>query len=364
MPTDKLADKTREQLFQSLGTADQGLTTDEAQRRQQRYGYNQIHFHRARSPWLMLAAEFTALFPLLLLVASALSLFAHSLSPGQGYELIAVALFLVVILNASVSFIQNYRVEKLMISFLDYIPKQVVLQRNGERVLLDASEVVPGDILFVQEGDRISADGVLLASDNLLLDESILSGESEPLQKQAIGDRVNTECQVSSGSTVFNGNGSILVTSTGRATRIGAISSMSQHVQEDLTPMQKELRDFVHKITWLALGIGGVFFVIGMVIGNPFWTNLIFAIGIIVANVPEGLLPTVTLALTQASARMSKRNAVIKHIMSVETLGSTTVICTDKTGTLTRNRLHMEKLRGAATSPGAPAVTGNHEPVQ
>ena len=131
---------------------------------------------------------------------------------------------------------------------------------------------------------------------------------------------------------------------TGRSTTIGSISELSQGVSRDLTPMQRELSYFVRRITWLAARIGVAFFAIGFAIGNPFWVNLIFAIGIIVANVPEGLLPTVTLALTQSCVRMSKRNALVKHILSVETLGSTTVICTDKTGTLTRNKLHVENL--------------------
>ena len=182
--------QTREQLFKSLNTNDQGLSTNEANRRLKQYGANQIQFHRARSPWMLLAKEFTALFPLMLLAASLLAFFAHSLNPGEGYDLIAAALFVVVVLNASVSFIQNYRVEKLMISFLDYIPKKVVLLRDGEQVLLDANAVIPGDMLFVQEGDKISADGVLITSDNLLLDQSILSGESEPVTKTALMETV------------------------------------------------------------------------------------------------------------------------------------------------------------------------------
>lgn len=344
MSVDMYLGTTRQEFFRSLDASDHGLSTVEAQQRLRRYGGNQIQFHRARSPWVLLVAEFTALFPLLLLAAALLAFFAQYLSPDEGYGLIAGALLIVVILNASVSFIQNYRVEKLMVSFLDYIPKEVVLLRDGEQILLDAKTVVPGDVLFVQEGDKVSADGVVISSDNLLLDESVLTGESEPVSKYALSDRVTAECLVSSGATVFSGHANILITTTGRSTRIGTISNLSQDVAHDLTPMQLELQDFVHKITWLALGIGIVFFLIGFVIGNPFWTNLIFAIGIIVANVPEGLLPTVTLALTQASARMSRRNAVVKQILSVETLGSTTVICTDKTGTLTRNRLHVEKL--------------------
>ncbi|MET0104659.1 MAG: cation-transporting P-type ATPase [Sedimenticola sp.] len=344
MHSDSSQGETKQALLRILKASEGGLSSGEARQRLKKYGGNLIQFHRERSPWVLLVSEFRALFPLLLLAASLLAAFANHLSPGEGYDLIAGALLFVVILNALVSFFQNYRVEKLMVSFLDYIPKEVVLLRDGERVLLDAKEVVPGDVLFVQEGDKISADGVVLECENLLLDESILSGESEPVAKQKLQERVGPECQVSSGATVFSGHASILVTRTGRSTRIGAISNLSQGVVQDLTPMQLELKDFVHKITWLALGIGILFFIIGFTIGNPFWTNLIFAIGIIVANVPEGLLPTVTLALTQASARMGRRNAVVKQILSVETLGSTTVICTDKTGTLTRNRLHVEKI--------------------
>ena len=334
----------RSGLLQTLQSTEEGLATGEAQARLRRYGANRILFHRARSPWVMLAREFVALFPLLLLAAAALAFFAEALSPDEGYGLIGFALAGVVLLNALVSFFQNYKVEKLMLSFLDYIPKSVVLQRDGEEVLLPAEAVVPGDVMQVQEGDKISADGVVIEASDLTLDESILTGESEPVAKSRLSDQVGESCSVRSGATVLKGHARILVTHTGRSTTLGAISALSQHIERDLTPMQRELRHFVRRITYLALGIGLFFFLVGFVIGNPFWNNLIFAIGIIVANVPEGLLPTVTLALTQSSVRMGKHNALIKDILAVETLGATTVICTDKTGTLTRNRLHVETL--------------------
>ena len=322
----------------------EGLTQAEAAIRQRRYGLNRISFHRSKSPWRMLLQEFTALFPLLLLAAAGLSFFADQLSPAEGYNLIGAALLGVVVLNAVVSFLQNYKVEKVMLSFLDYIPKEVALLREGADHLVDASEVVPGDILFVQEGDKVPVDGVLIEGSELLVDESILSGESEPLIKTALEEQVAEQNLLSSGSTVLKGSARLVTSRTGRSTTIGSISELSQGVSQDLTPMQRELSYFVRRITWLALGIGFAFFTIGFFIGNPFWINLIFAIGIIVANVPEGLLPTVTLALTQSSVRMSQRNALVKQILSVETLGSTTVICTDKTGTLTRNKLHVENL--------------------
>ena len=344
MEFDEYEGISKEELFKKLDSSEKGLTTEEAQRRKKKYGVNQLVFHRKKSPYIMLLEEFKGMFPILLLVSSILSFFAHILKPGEGYNLIGAALLGVVILNAVVSFIQRYKVEQLMQSFLDYIPKEVALLRNGERKLMDAKETVPGDMLLVQEGDKISADGILIVSNQLLVDESILTGESEPVEKVAFGGGSDFSCEVFSGSTVMRGNATILVVRTGRATQIGSISELSQTVERDLTPMQKELKLFVKKITYLALAIGFIFFVLGFVIGNTFWTNLIFAIGIIVANVPEGLLPTVTLALTQASYRMGRRNAIIKTILSVETLGSTTVICTDKTGTLTQNKLHVDRV--------------------
>lgn len=334
----------REELFKALGSSENGLDAGEAARRIEEYGPNQLVFHRSKSPVIMFLEEFRGLFPILLLVSAGLTFFANTLSPGEGYDLIGVALLGVVILNASVSFFQRYKVEQLMQSFLDYIPKQVAILRNGERIVLDAKEIVPGDILLVQEGDKISADGIVISSNQLLVDESILTGESEPVEKTDFGRESELSYEVFSGATVIKGSATILVVKTGRDTKIGTISELSQTVERDLTPMQKELQLFVHKITYLALGIGFVFFIVGFLIGNTFWTNLIFAIGIIVANVPEGLLPTVTMALTQASAKMGKRNAVVKNILSVETLGSTTVICTDKTGTLTQNKLHVENV--------------------
>ncbi|WP_345987117.1 cation-transporting P-type ATPase [Sulfurimonas sp. HSL1-2] len=335
--------KSLVEAFIAFHSGAEGLQNADVPLRQKRYGKNSITFHRSRSAVWMFLAEFARFFPLLLLAAAGLALFAHTLSPEEGYGLIAAALAGVVLLNAVVSFVQNYKVEKLMISFLDYIPKQVALLRGGEKVVADAEEVVPGDILFVQEGDKVSADGIIVEG-TLLLDESILTGESVPVEKRGPDTIISDSSAVFSGATVITGAAKILVTGTGRSTGIGAISQLSQAVKQDLTPMQKELRDFVRKITWLALGIGTLFFGIGFLIGNPFWTNLIFAIGIIVANVPEGLLPTVTLALTQSSVRMGRRNAVVKQVLSVETLGSTTVICTDKTGTLTQNRLALDRL--------------------
>jgi sodium/potassium-transporting ATPase subunit alpha len=339
---DAFTNKSRADIFLAVDSSEQGLSDSEALRRLTEHGKNEIVFRRRKSLLLMLFEEFMALFPILLLAASILAFIANALAPGTGYDLIGAALVGVVLMNALVSFIQNYKVEKLLISFLDLIPKMVVVVRESRKVTIYATELVPGDILFIQEGDKVSADGIVLDSSGLLVDESILTGESQAVRKNGLENLVESSCRTFSGSTVLRGCGTILVLKTGRLSTIGSISMLSQRVTHDLTPMQKELKTFVRNITLLSLGIGVFFFFVGFLIGNTFWTNLVFAIGIIVANVPEGLLPTVTLALTQSSMRMSRRNAVIKDILSVETLGSTTVICTDKTGTLTQNRLQTE----------------------
>jgi sodium/potassium-transporting ATPase subunit alpha len=333
----------RDEAFRALESTEAGLSSAEAKARRARYGKNQLVLHRTRSPLRMLAAEFTTPFPLLLLAASLLSFLAAYMSAGEGnYELIAIALLFVVVLNAVVSFLQNYKAEKLMISFLDFIPKSVALLRDGRKVVLDARELVPGDILLLQEGDKVPADGFVVAATDLLADESILTGESEARPKVVVAEGDEPAGRVLSGSTILRGTGRILVVRTGRFTSLGTVTTLTQGVKSDLTPMQKELAAFVRKITWVALAIGILFFFVGLKLGHPFWGNLVFVIGIIGANIPEGLLPTVTLALTQSSVRMSRQNAVVKHILSVETLGSTTVICTDKTGTLTLNRFHVE----------------------
>lgn len=331
-------------LLVRLETKGHGLTPAEVLSRQQQYGKNRLQLHVSRSPLIMLATEFVALFPLLLLAASILAFVAHSIHPQDGFNLIGSALILVVVLNALVSFVQNYKVEKLMIGFLGYLTKYVNVMRAGEIEEIDATELVPGDVLLIQAGDKVSADGVILSCDELLVDESVLTGESLPVTKQACITNIIDANKIYSGCTIHKGQAKVLVTATGRHSRLGQVAELTQRVRRDLTPMQKELRDFVRKITLFSIVVGVFFFFIGFSIGNTFFTNLVFSIGIIVANVPEGLLPTVTMALTQASLRMAKYNALIKDIRSVETLGSTTVICTDKTGTLTRNQLHIEKL--------------------
>ncbi|HEX5636292.1 MAG TPA: cation-transporting P-type ATPase, partial [Gammaproteobacteria bacterium] len=183
-------DNNYQALLSRLNTDARGLSPAEADKRRQLYGKNILRLHHHRTVFFMLVSEFLALFPVLLLVAAMLAMYADSLQPNQGFDLIATALFVVVVLNALVSFIQNYKVEKLMSSFLDYITRPVNVVRGGMAINTASVELVPGDLLIIQAGDKVSADAVVLGCDDLLVDESILTGESLPVFKLPVTDNI------------------------------------------------------------------------------------------------------------------------------------------------------------------------------
>jgi sodium/potassium-transporting ATPase subunit alpha len=283
-------------------------------------------------------------FALLLWVGAALALAGEHFSPGEGMLLIAYALVAVVLLNSTFSFWQESRAERAMAAFRQMLSPRARVLRDGTEVELDAAEVVTGDVIIVREGDRVPADARLFQANALKVDNSPLTGESEPQLRTiacASGERTRSRNLVFSGTLVTTGTGSALVYATGDATELGHIAGITEGIVRLETPIRRELRHFVNVISAIALGLGTFFFVTGLIIGNPFWNSLVFSIGIIVANVPEGLLPTVTLALAISGKKMAKRKALLRTLESAETLGSTTVICTDKTGTLTQNEMRV-----------------------
>lgn len=291
--------------------------------------------------------QFRNFFSILLITGALLSYTAERLDPGKGNLYIAIALFGVVILNATFTFIQEYQTEQIMASFRQLIPPVAKVMRDGEIKEILASELVVGDVIFIEEGDKVPADGRLIEENTLKVDNSSLTGEAEPQLRSLECTHPNIlECRnmVFSGTLVLTGNGKAVVYGTGQNTQMGKLATLTEQTTSVETPLRKELNNFIKIISVIAIFLGISFFAIGFVIQDLFLLNLIFAIGIIVANVPEGLLPTVTLALSLASKRMAKRNALIKQLESVETLGSTTVICTDKTGTLTQNKMAIHSM--------------------
>jgi len=335
------------ELYSELRSSENGLTTLEAEKRLLEYGLN--HFEKRKHGVFIskFLKQFANLFAILLILASLLALFAEKIAPNQGNIYISIALLIVVILNAIFTFIQEYRSEKIMDSFKKMLPQFADILRDNKRQKVLSSLLVPGDIVFLNEGDRVPADGRLITCSQLKVDHSSITGESEPQLRSIESTNHNileTRNVVFSSTLVESGDGKAIVYATGKQTQIGKIASLTRSTSSVQTPLHREINRFIKIITLLAVLVGIIFFIIGYVIGEPLIGSLIFAIGIIVANVPEGLLPTVTLALSIASRKMAKKNALIKDLESVETLGSTTIICTDKTGTLTENKMEISSV--------------------
>jgi len=335
------------ELLERLNTRAEGLSSEEALRRKERCGANVLEKKKKESLLRKYFKQYGNFFAILLLFGSALSFTAEYLDPGQGNIFIAIALLGVVILNATFTFIQEYQAEKIMESFQNLMPPTARIRRDGNIVELPASEIVVGDIVYLEEGDKVPADGRLILQNSLKVDNSPITGEAEPQLRSlecTHDDMLECRNMVFSSTLVQTGNGEAVIFSTGSDTQIGKLSLLTEETTSLQTPIRKELDRFVKIISSIAIFLGIVFFILGFFIQDTFLASLIFAIGIIVANVPEGLLPTVTLALSLASKRMAKRNALIKQLESVETLGSTTVICTDKTGTLTQNKMAVNSV--------------------
>lgn len=336
-----------DELFGILDTSHNGLNDKQVQERITRYGKNAITEKKKTSFILRFGKHLTNQFAILLWVGAILSFLAEYFHPGEGMLYIAIALLAVIFLNAFFTFWQEGKVAQAMAAFKNMLSVQARVVRDGREQEIDACELVPGDILILSEGDRIPADARLFEVSALKVNNASLTGESEPQLRciETSNEHYLDSRNLSfSGTLVSAGSGKAVVYATGDETELGRIAQVTLEIKSVDSPMQKELKHFIKIISRIAIILGVIFFIVGWLIGNPFWGNIIFAIGIIVANVPEGLLPTVTLALSIASQRMAKKNALIKRLESVETLGSTTVICTDKTGTLTVNNMHVTNI--------------------
>jgi sodium/potassium-transporting ATPase subunit alpha len=335
------------EFLQRLAVTENGLSEQEATHRLRECGPNILEEAGKESILKRYVRQFRNFFSILLTVGAILSFLGEYLDPGKGNIYIGVALVGVVVLNGTFTFVQEYQAAKTMESFRQLLPPHAKVLRDGKVRDILASELVVGDVILLEEGDKVPADGRLIEINTLKVDNSTLTGESEPQLRSLECNRSNLlECRnmVFSGTLVQSGNGKAVIFGTGQDTQIGSLATLTEQTVSVDTPIRKELNHFIKIISTIAIFLGITFFLLAFFIQDVFLASLIFAIGIIVANVPEGLLPTVTLALSLASRRMASRNALIKQLESVETLGSTTVICTDKTGTLTQNRMAVNSL--------------------
>jgi len=335
------------EFYKTIDTTDKGLSTEEANKRLNKFGKNILVTKKKNSIIINYLKQFINFFAILLIIGSILSFFADYLYPGEGNLYIGIALLIVVFLNATFTFVQEYQSEKIMDSFKKMLPSTVRVLRDNKQIKLLAEELVPGDVIFIEEGDKIPADARIIESNSMKVDHSSITGESEPQLRKNIPTHDNileSRNVLFSGTLVQTGNGKAVIYGTGMDTQIGKIVKLTKDTKKMSSPLHKELNHFIKIISKIAIILGVVFFIISILLGNKSTASLVFAIGIIVANVPEGLLPTVTLSLSMAAKRMAKKKALIKNLESVETLGSTTVICTDKTGTLTENKMNVETI--------------------
>ena len=337
-----------QQALASLNTTGAGLAASEAARRLVEFGPNHVEEVAREHLLLGFAREFTHFFAIILWIGAALAFLAEHFDPGQGMARLGVAIVGVIIVNGVFSFWQEYKAEQAVAALRQLLPQKVQALRGGQAMELLASDLVPGDVVLLEEGTLVPADCRLIEAFALRVNTATVTGESLPkartIEPSTEDSPLYAKNVVLAGTSVVSGQARAVVYATGMRTEFGRIAHLTQTAGEASSPLQREIARLSRIVAALATGMGVALFFVGQAMGLPTWENLLFAIGIIVANVPEGLLPTVTLSLAMATQRMAKRNALVRHLPAVEALGSTTTICCDKTGTLTQNRMSVQRL--------------------
>lgn len=331
-----------------------GLTSSSAQDRLGKFGYNELEKSKKRHPFFLFLEQFIDPLVIILLIALVISIIIGVFTPEEEERLEffidALAITAIVLFNAFFGFIQEYKAERSIEALKSMAAPSSTVVRDGTKLRIEARLLVPGDLIIIEEGDRIPADARITESHSLRIDESALTGESFPVAKEAlkgvhseaaVADRFNT---IFSGTSVTRGRGAAIVVQTGMETEFGKIAKGLMEEDTEQTPLQKRLAVLGKWIGIGSLTICGLIFSIGVLLGQEILSMFIVAVGLAVAAVPEGLPAVVTLALALGVQRMSRKNAIIRKLPSVETLGSTTVICSDKTGTLTQNKMSVRKI--------------------
>jgi len=319
-----------------------GLSSNQATERLKTFGPNSIKEAKAKSPFIIIFQQFLSPLMYILLVAAIASLFI-----GEAKD--AIVISIAVIINVVIGFIQEWKAEKAATALKSYEVPRCQVQRDGNIFEIDSRELVPGDIVSLTAGSRIPADIRLSYTANFAVEEAILTGESKaihkttgPLTKElAIGDRINTAY---SGTYAISGKAQGVVIATGHQTQLGQIAQLLIETKDEYTPLQIQIKRFSWFLGWLMLGITGGIFLLGLLKGFPFKEIITISIAIAVAAIPEGLLVAVTVVLAIGMQQMLKRKALVRHLIAAETLGSVSVICTDKTGTLTKGYMAVDKI--------------------
>ena len=337
---------SKEDICKQLNAnADKGLTDAEVKERQEAFGKNSIEEKKRKNPLLIFLAQFASPMVYMLLAAVALSFFFKEWL--DGFAIIAV-----ILINAIIGFLMEFQAERSMNALKKMTQVNAKVFRDNKLIEIAASEIVPGDIIFIEAGDMVLADARIFNFSQFQVDESALTGESMPVDKQdkvlgkdtTLAERVN---MLYKGTNVTNGNAKAIVTGIGMQTELGKIASMVQTAAPTVTPLEKKLQEFSKKLILITVGLVVIIFVAGLLYGDPVIEMLKTSIALAVAAIPEGLPIVATLALAQGMVRLAKNKVIVKKLSAVETLGGTNVICTDKTGTLTQNKIEVTVISSA-----------------
>ncbi|OLZ69063.1 cation-transporting ATPase [Streptomyces sp. IMTB 2501] len=337
-------------VFTALGSSPRGLTAPETAARQARYGPNVLPGAGRGQVWRRLLAQFTDLFAVVLLVASAITFLAYALGrPRDPATLqLALAILGVVFLNAGIGFAQEYSAERTAQSLQAMVPHTCRVLREGERRELPARELVPGDVVILEAGDAVPADCRLVEAQEAAVNNAALTGESDPVTRVAepvpSGLMLEARNCVFMGTDLVAGTGKAVVFATGTATEFGRIFRLTAAAPRQQTPLQRQVAAMARRVASVALATGALLFAVRVPSGQPFVDTFVFSLGVMVALVPEGLPATLSVSLAIGVRRMARRHALVKQLLAVEALGSTSVVCTDKTGTLTQAEMTVVRL--------------------
>ena len=330
-------------------SAEAGLTSQEAERRHEEQGPNTLT-QKVGSPWYMkLFHEFFSFFSIILWIGAILCFIAFALdTTDKSNVYLGVVLIIIVVVSGLVTFFQNSKSESIMEGFKNFIPQMCTVIRDGKPAVVPAIKIVRGDVIEVKEGERIPADIRIVVSNEMKVDNSSLTGETDPLLRSEKCDQpdkiLETKNVAFFGTLCKYGKGRGIVFNIGDDTIIGQIAGLADLAKPGKTPLRREIDRFIVYVTCLALCLGLIFLILGFIVQYRTVQNIVFAIGIVVASVPEGLLAAITITLSIAAKRLSRKKVLVKNLESVETLGSTSCICSDKTGTLTQNKMTVENL--------------------
>jgi Ca2+-transporting ATPase len=337
-----------EEVFESLETNRKGISDEEANKRLELYGPNELREEEGRKWYHLLWEQFTSILVIILILSAIISAYIARIEGEPMTD--TWVILIIVILNAILGFVQEYRAEKAVEALKAMVSPHVLVLREGKEEDIDSKELVPGDIVLLEAGSRVPADARIIEAANLEVDEAALTGESRPVSKQlgivaeeaAVGDQKN---MVFMGTVVTNGRAVALVTQTGMESQFGRIAGMVQAIEVEEPPLRQKMEKMGKQLAQISVVLTiFVFFVLWFVHERTLQEVFMTSVSLAVSAIPEGLPAVLTITLALGTARMAKQNAIVRRLASVETLGSTTVICSDKTGTLTRNEMTVTRI--------------------